>query len=1263
MSSEVLKSRPETPCAPHSPPGEARPEGPVLELLAWQVPAEPFPVLELPLDFPRRSGAPLPAETVAWTLSAERRDALEVLARRTGAEPSEVLLAAYVLFLQQVTNEGDVLVGVQSGQGVATWPGWVRLRFDAPPTPEEVLRQVQAQVRVPREDVGPSVSLPSETPRPAALFTLSRQPRMEWAGRASPCLPQGVDLVLEVPASGQGDLLLRCQGGLVRPETLSRFARQYDRVLEALLDGDERPLSARCLLTDEDQALYARFNDTGAPFPAHQTLPERFARSVARFGERLAVSDEHRAWTYRELDARANQVAHLLRRRGVRRGQLVGILLSRGVEVIASMFGILKAGCAFVPIDPDYPEDRVAYMLEDSGAPLLLSERALLPRFPALRHALLCVEDYPEDLPREPVALVGQPEDIAYVIYTSGSTGRPKGVRVPHPGVLNVAQWWADRYGLHAEDVMMQLASYSFDVSIAEIFPALLQGARLHIVSGAQRLSCHDFAEVVGRVGGTCGVFVPVFFGMLCTHLPEEQLAKLRSLRMLLLGGDVLPPQFVRLWRERVGAHTRLVNAYGPTETTCCSTEFAIDGPLAEEQRSIPIGRPLPNTEVFILNRWNQRCPVGTVGELCIASVGIAQGYLHQPEKTAEVFIPHPFGSERFGQVYRTGDLARLMPDGTLEYLGRKDQQVKVRGFRIELGEIEETFARHPAVREVAVVARHREGGASLSGFYTSHSGQPVPADALRAFLAERLPGHMVPSFLRHLPRMPLSPSGKLDRKGLPDDDAVGAAPPPDAGAAPVNALQRELLEAWKAALRVETLGLGEDVFRLGATSLLVMGVLARFKSRYPRLGAQDFFQHRTVEALARYLSAGLDAAPASRLGLERGPRRALNLSAEEVARLRFRAGPPSAVLLTGATGFLGAHLLHSLLRDTHAHVWCLVRPSGEHGGARRLEDTARFYFPEDAHLLEGRVTALEGDLERERLGLEAATWERLAGTLDAVLHCGAEVRYVGDVAHFRRVNVESTQRLLALARQGRSTRFHHISTLGLVGSHEADPEGHAFTEEAFDRGQELGSLYTESKFLAEQLVMDAAREGLPVTIYRIGNVTGHSATGRFQRNIEANAFYRVLKATLLLGSTARAEARVDLSPVDYCGRAVVRLASQANTVGRTLHICNPVQVPSSELVSWVRGLGYAVRELPAEEYRARLLAPPASPRYAEAQQLVLTQTDEARLAGSRARLACEATVALLEGSGIHCPPPSRDLLQRLVAHAVERGYFPAPGP
>ena len=439
------------------------------------------------------------------------------------------------------------------------------------------------------------------------------------------------------------------------------------------------------------------------------------------------------------------------------------------------------------------------------------------------------------------------------------------------------------------------------------------------------------------------------------------------------------------------------------------------------------------------------------------------------------------------------------------------------------------------------------------------------------------------------------------------------------------------------------------------------MRVLARLKPRYPHLGVQDFYQHRTVEALA----ARLEAAPSragSQFGLERSPRPALNLSGAEVRRLTPRDGPPATVLLTGATGYLGAHLLHSLLRTTSAHVLCLVRPAAGRGAAERLADTVRYYFPEDGEaLLEGRVTALAGDLERERLGLEAATWERLAGSLDAVVHCGAEVRYFGDVAHFRQANVESTQRLLALARQGGGTRFHHISTLGLVGHGGQVPADGRFTERMLDWGQDLGNLYTESKFLAETLVADAAREGLPVTVYRLGNILGHSRTGRFQRNLEDNAFLRKLKATVLLGASVQAPAWVDLSPVDYCAAAVVHLAGRRDTVGRTLHICNPVQISHETLMAHLRANGHAVELLhpeasgPGSTPRRRR---PVTPRPGG---FLLAHTADSS-AGFQTRLDCQETRELLEGTGVDCPAPDAELLGRLLRHAVERGYFPPAG-
>jgi amino acid adenylation domain-containing protein len=620
----------------------------------------------------------------------------------------------------------------------------------------------------------------------------------------------------------------------------------FERLLESIVANPDQPISELSLLTEEERhQLLVEWNDTKRPFPSDDCLHELFERQVGQTPEAVALVFEGKELTYRELNQRANQLAHRLRNVGVGPDVVVGICMERSLEMVIAVLGILKAGGAYLPLDPTYPLERLSFMLEDADVDVLLTQERLrdtLPSIPAHVFALDAEDTlagYSEENP-DPLATA---DNLAYVIYTSGSTGKPKGVMIEHRGIVNRIEWMQDAYGLTERDRVLQKTPFSFDVSVWEFLWPLLFGARLVIAKPKGHRDPHYLIAMIRAQQITVLHFVPSMLRSFVAELSEDDCA---SLRHVICSGEALPIDLQQRFLAR--SHSALHNLYGPTETSVDVTSWRCDP--STPLQTVPIGRPISNTQIYILDDRLEPVPVGVPGELHIGGVGLARGYLSRPDLTAERFLPDPFSGEPGARIYKTGDLARYLPDGDIEYLGRIDNQVKIRGFRIELGEIEATLNQHPEVAEVAVIARDDGAGEERLVAYLVPSGEPPSTSELRGFLKTKLPDYMVPAVFVTLESLPLTPSGKLDRRALPEPDHLRPELEQEF-VAPRTERERILAEIWADVLGVEQVGIYDNFFDLGGDSIRAIQVLSAYATRGQRVALEQLFLHQTINELA----------------------------------------------------------------------------------------------------------------------------------------------------------------------------------------------------------------------------------------------------------------------------------------------------------------------------------------------------------------------------------------------------------------------------
>ncbi|HEY7767793.1 amino acid adenylation domain-containing protein [Longimicrobium sp.] len=853
-------------------------EGEVLDrqLAYWRERLAGAPeLLELPADRPRPPMRTYEGATVPVNFSPELLERSQTLGRSEGATLYMTLLAAFQVLLSKYTGIEDIVVGspiagrtrgeVEALIGFFVNTLVLRTDLSGDPSFREVLRRVREttlgayehqDVPVEKlvEELQPERSL-SHSPLFQVMFTLqnagdgnagSSLPGLRVSGAGAELASAKFDLSLTLTPTSRG-----LRGGLTystdlfEPGTVERMARHLERVLEQIgADVDVR-LSRLDLLGAAERAIVLEeWNRTVAEVPADRCIHELIEAQALRTPGAVAVRFEAESLTYGELNERANRLAHHLRRHGVGPEVRVGVLMERSLEMVVSLLAVLKAGGAYVPLDPGLPTERLAYMLEDSGVPLVLAQAALREAFPARESvAVLAVDALADEIAAESTRNLAEgagPDSLAYVIYTSGSTGRPKGVMNQHRGVVNRLVWMQAQFGIGADDVVLQKTPFSFDVSVWEFFWPLQQGARLVKARPDGHRDPVYLRDVIEREGVTALHFVP---SMLQPFVEAVEAGRCASLRHVVCSGEALPPTLVERFYDRFAGPVVLTNLYGPTEAAVDVSCWTC--PREDSSGVVPIGRPVWNTSLYVLDAALQPVPVGVPGELFIGGVQVARGYLDRPGLTAERFIPDPFSADPGARLYRTGDRARWRADGAIEYLGRLDFQVKIRGFRIELGEIEAVLREHESVADCVVVARGDAGEQRLVAYVVGGA----ETDALREHLRQGLPDYMVPSAFVSLSHLPLTPSGKLDRKALPAPEYAAAA---DGYVAPRTPVEEVLAAVWAEVLRLERVGVHDNFFELGGHSLLATRMASRIRAEFSvELPLRTLFEGPTVAALA----------------------------------------------------------------------------------------------------------------------------------------------------------------------------------------------------------------------------------------------------------------------------------------------------------------------------------------------------------------------------------------------------------------------------
>lgn len=948
---------------------------------------------------------------------------------------------------------------------------------------------------------------------------------------------------------------------------MNQVLKQPDKLVEEL----------EMISPAEKKLLLKTFNDTKITYPKSSNLAKEFEKMVQQYPKNIAVTDKNNSYTYEELNEKANFLAQKILDQNIA-SDIIAFSLNRSAAMIVTILAILKSGHTYLPIDPEYPIERIEFMLENSNTKLLITNQHFYQK---IDYQGLCInyEALSFDKKVENLNLSIPSDKPCYIMYTSGSTGIPKAVTIRHYNVLNFVKSMQERlnYTPSRDNKVLSVTTVCFDIFVFELFPTLLSGLTLVIADELESRSPKLLSDMIQKHKITKILTTPSRIELLFSN--TAYINSLSTIKEFILGGEPLPTTLLDKLQEQTKAN--IFNLYGPTETTVYSTLKDVT-----HTNFITIGKPIHNTQIYILNEHLHLQPIGSVGEICIGGDGVGCGYYHNPEKTNSVFVANPYGNDI---IYKTGDLGYWQSDGELICLGRKDHQIKIRGYRVELDDISNHILTFEGIEQCVVIDKtDADGKKYLCAYFVSQ--EEIDMAELKKYLVDILPHYMIPSYFVPIDRIPLTLNHKVDRKALPEPNLKEARITTQY-VKPFTKIEKDLCSIFKTCLSVSRIGIEDDIFDYHVDSLDIIRIQTKMLEYDYKLNTQDFYQSRTIKNLAQLIE---NANKEKVTDVDTTYLSTVNRSFNAYpSMMQFTKKHYKNILLLGCTGYLGIHLLKELLTNSDSHITCIIRNKNGEDTIKRLSSLYRFYFNKKLPL--NRIDIIDSDITKPRFGLLASQYKELAESIDLAINTAANVKYYGDYKQFKKVNIDVVQNLIDLCMKY-NLALIHISTLGISGNYLVNHQKNynTFDENDFYIGQQYDeNVYIQTKFEAEKLIYEKTLEGLNATILRVGNLTSRYDDGTFQQNFEENAFYNILMMILkyhILPNTMVNEF-LEFTPVDYCAKAIFQLIFNVQTTHYVFHLFNENYIPVSNLLKIFENLGFCTEILSGNDFKQKIVA------------------------------------------------------------------------
>ncbi len=879
----------------------------------------------------------------------------------------------------------------------------------------------------------------------------------------------------------------------------------------------------------EKEQILVDFNNTLKEYPKEKCLYYFLEENVKKNPDKIALEFEDKKLTYKEFNEKVNSLANYIIKNVKERNAIIGIMTERSMEMLIGIYAIIKSGNAYMPIDPHFPKDRIEFMLEDSKSPIILTQTKWLDTLNCECEIIDLDEfeydSYDNSNPKTTVVSM----DTAYVIYTSGSTGKPKGAQIPHHSAINRIKWMHEKYPLDDGDVILQKTPYTFDVSVWELFWWSMYNGTLKILIPEGHKDPSEIINGIKEGHVTHIHFVPSMLNAFLEYLDvnEENIKDISTLKYVFASGEALQSSHVKKFYDLLSVNgTTLHNLYGPTECTVDVSYYDCDA--NNIPKSIPIGKPIDNTQLLVLDKNHKLMPIGVVGELYISGVLVGKGYLNREELTREKFVPNIYYD--YSTMYKTGDLAMWLPDGNIEYCGRTDFQIKIRGLRVELGDIENAILKYEGIKQAIVTVFETNGEKNLCAYYTA--SEIVDVNDLKSALAKVLPDYMIPAYYMELEKIPTNANGKADRKAFPLPDITNIELE---YVAPRNQIEELVQKCVQEVLKKDKISVDIDLFTIGLTSIGVISMITKLSAYGYDLKVRDFYECHTISEIAAFFENKVDASE----NYEEDRKMYSDISDIKNHLLPSKEG--DSVLLTGATSFLAIHILEELINQTTKNVYCLIRKREKFERLIKKYTTLNINNP--------RIIIINGDITKSNLGFENKLAKEIKEHISDIIHCAADVSFFCPWERSKLINYIGTCNVINFAEMAKA-KLHHISTMSVSGDilTRQTKEYPEFTENDLYIGQIYkDNVYVHSKYLAEkEIIKEIRADKINASIYRVANLTWRFKDGKFNEKYKDNDLYLLTKNMLHYNKIPLELLNENLSmaPVDECAKAIVNLMS-----------------------------------------------------------------------------------------------------------------------
>ena len=1175
-----------------------------------------IPVLNMPTNFPRPSVQSFAGKKVHSTINTETYKKISNVCSLLGVTPYMFLLSCYYILLSKYTSQDDIIIGspivgreiAETYNIIGMFVNTLALRNkidfsnsfkDFILTVKENLLDAFKYQTYPFDELVKNLNLPRDTSRNPLFDTMFTYQNNGYKAKeinginAKYYIPDTniSKFDLSIEAMIENDIInlsFEYATDLFNSDFIKQLSNHYLNILQEVSNNLDIKISDIQMLSNEekDKIIYA-FNNNNLNYPKDKNIVELFEKQVIKTPNNLAVIFQNQKITYKELNEKANCFSNYLLEIGVKKGDIIPIVMNRTIDLIISMLATIKIGAVYLPISVETPLERIKYIIQDSNSKFIITDFEYVSN-DDIKIIYFKKINYSNNYSLSNLNIKISPDDILYTIYTSGSTGNPKGVRVTHNNLCNFIHSFNNLYKtINSKDRLLSSTSISFDVSIFELFISLLNGSSLYLYDESHIKDIYKYCESLYKNKITFAYIPPNILDLVYEILSSYDRIYLNK---LLIGVEPIKSNTIKKYYS-LNPNLKIVNAYGPTETTICATGILIDKKIIDKYEILPIGKPLNNLQIYILDKNMSIVPINIPGEIYIAGDNVSKGYLNNDELTNKSFIR--IDKLNCDYAYKTGDLATWDKDGNINFIGRNDFQLKLNGYRIEIKEVESAILRFPHIKKVIVQKQSMNHRDFLTAYYVSD--RKIALNELKNYLSTFLPKYMVPSYYISLDDFPYNSNGKIDRKALPLPSAIINSNKENF-IAPSTVLQKQLANIFEKLLNIYPIGINDNFFELGGDSILAMNLNIELLKISDKITYKDIFMYSTVAELEQKINSNNDTPFFNKIeNLSDSFNGILNKTTNMKKILKYK---PKNILLTGATGFLGMHILERILLSRKSNIYCLVR-KGKHISAKeKLIEKLHYYFGmKYDYLLDKRFFIVTGEITKTNFGLNDDDYLKLSNQIDLVINSAANVSHYGNYNDFYSINVNGVNNIIDFCQKD-NKKLYHISTISVAGTNLntaypsiSNNKNIIFNESSLYIGQVIDSFYSYTKFEAETHILTAINQGLDAYILRMGNLMPRLRDGIFQKNIADNDF--VGKITSFMKIEAIPDYLFDyelnFTPIDEAAKVIYKILTHPNNTNRIFHIYNKNNISSKKFITLLRKMDYEIKILPEKRFKEKI--------------------------------------------------------------------------